>query len=879
MKKLKIVIFGTGAYYNNRKEANVLKDSQVVAFLDNDPKKQGVLFEGATIIPPQAVKKIEFDYIVLMSIFADEMRIQLQEEGIAKEKILTFLQYEILNENLTRKKIVIFGTGKYYDNRKDSVCFQRYDIVAFLDNDQDKQGSMLEGIPILKPDIVSKLEVDYIVLMSIYEGAMKKQLLDLNISESKIITYGELVEIYRKEYHNSGIIPEEILIETENWQPLVSIIVPNYNHEKYLRERLESIYQQTYSKFEVILLDDCSTDKSRNILEEFARKYPKRTRTVFNNKNSGHVFLQWNKGLKLAKGNLIWIAESDDYCDTNFLEVMVDKFRQESVMLAFAKSEFVSEGKVIWTLEEYLHDLPNYDWNTPFVATANEIVANAFSLKNIVPNASSAVFRNIGKISDSVVELWEKLKLCGDWIFYLSLIRGGCISYTPETTNYYRVHVKSTSKIVQKNFDYYREQEEVSKFICRNYKVDLKIFEKEREILKQHYRDNNGFDVEMVDSYYRLDEIKNELSKRKPNILMCEFSFGLGGGETYPLYLANELKNQGWTVTIFDFNMEGFDEQIRKMLDIGVPLVRIKHMEQLADLIKIYGGEIIHSHHASVDCTVSDCLYYNPKIDCKQVITLHGMYEAISKENCRKSIEKIKRTCKKYIYIADKNLIPFEQAGILAACKDYFIKLPNGLPRTSLSKMDREDFGIESEAFVLCLVSRALPEKGWKEAVEAVEYAQLFTSRPIHLILLGAGEMYEKLKERGNPKIHVLGRVNNTRDYFCMSDMGVLPTYFKGESYPLVIIDSLMCGKPVIATNIAEIKNQLTDERGNLAGELIELVDGYVDYKKIAEIILKVAEDEDYYKILCERTSSAAKKFDISVITREYGEIYGKLIE
>ncbi len=95
-------------------------------------------------------------------------------------------------------------------------------------------------------------------------------------------------------------------------EPFVSIIVPNYNHEKYLRQRLDSIYGQTYKNYEVILLDDCSSDDSRTILNEYRDRYPDRTRCEFNETNSGGVFRQWRKGISLAKGDYIWIAESDD---------------------------------------------------------------------------------------------------------------------------------------------------------------------------------------------------------------------------------------------------------------------------------------------------------------------------------------------------------------------------------------------------------------------------------------------------------------------------------------------------------------------------------------------------------------------------------------
>src|SRR5262249_13061332 len=100
--------------------------------------------------------------------------------------------------------------------------------------------------------------------------------------------------------------------------PKVSIIVPNFNHQQYLRQRPESIYTQ-YTNFEVILLDDASKDGSLKILKEFLERFPEKTICCFNEFNSGGVFHQWKRGLELATGRLVWIAESDDFCTTNFL--------------------------------------------------------------------------------------------------------------------------------------------------------------------------------------------------------------------------------------------------------------------------------------------------------------------------------------------------------------------------------------------------------------------------------------------------------------------------------------------------------------------------------------------------------------------------------
>jgi len=107
------------------------------------------------------------------------------------------------------------------------------------------------------------------------------------------------------------------------FRPKVSIIVPNFNHAAFLPERLASIYNQTYTNCEVILLDDCSQDESVSILRDYMERYPEKTISEFNAENSGGVFNQWKKGLGLATGELIWIAESDDFCTLNFLEEVV----------------------------------------------------------------------------------------------------------------------------------------------------------------------------------------------------------------------------------------------------------------------------------------------------------------------------------------------------------------------------------------------------------------------------------------------------------------------------------------------------------------------------------------------------------------------------
>lgn len=655
--------------------------------------------------------------------------------------------------------------------------------------------------------------------------------------------------------------------------PFVTVIVPNYNHALYLRERLDSIYNQTYQNFEVILLDDCSTDNSREILSEYAARYPDRTRCDFNKENIGHANLQWDKGIRQAKGKYIWIAESDDWCELDFLEKLLPKMEQQSVMIAFARSVFMTEGKKTWSTEEYLHDMP-FKWDKPFTMTGYEAVQKGFAIKNFIPNVSSAIFRNIGELPEEVMNIWKDIRLCGDWIFYLYLVKGGAFSYTNETTNYYRIHPASTSLKIQKTSEYYQESEIVSCYIARNYKINMSVFERTLQTLQNHYLSHHtGANPEDVSKWYRLDVIHEASRQRIPNILLCNFSMKIGGGEILPIHLANSLRKMGVPITFLDCRMEEYDEKVRGMLDPSVPLIELRTPLALRIAAKVFGIEVVHSHHGNVDKLVSELLRDG---GYKQIITLHGMYEAIETSDLISLLDNVTQTCDTFAYIAEKNLEPFKEYGYYNHC--HFVKVANGLVPGCPAPVPRSAFQVPDDAFLLCLVSRARFDKGWLEAVQAVILANKSSKRPIHLVMVGDGEAYKKVCEIESPYIHTVGARSNPRAYFAASDMGFLPSRFSGESFPLTVIESLMCGKPVLATNIGEIENQITLPDGRQAGVLFSLQEGKIPVEKVSQIICELASDPQKYYMLQSYTKEAAERFDIKNVAEKYIEIYRSAI-
>ena len=103
--------------------------------------------------------------------------------------------------------------------------------------------------------------------------------------------------------------------------PKVSVILPNYNYERYLSQRLLSVLRQTYRPYEVLFLDDCSTDESVGVAERILGSFDISFRIIRNTSNQG-TFKQWIRGIREARGDLVWIAEADDFCEEGFLEVL-----------------------------------------------------------------------------------------------------------------------------------------------------------------------------------------------------------------------------------------------------------------------------------------------------------------------------------------------------------------------------------------------------------------------------------------------------------------------------------------------------------------------------------------------------------------------------
>ncbi len=247
--------------------------------------------------------------------------------------------------------------------------------------------------------------------------------------------------------------------------PLVSIIVPNYNHKAYLPKRLQSIKDQTFKDYELLLLDDASTDGSAAYLKKFQAENP-HSRFIPNGKNSGSPFKQWNKGVAEAKGQYVWIAESDDYAEPNLLEELVTLLQKHpTVGIAYGQSYLVNEKDEI--LNSYAENLQfiyqTNTWESDFVEHGPEACRKWLLKHNPIPNASGILIRK--EAYEKVGGAQTNMNLNGDWFLYARILCEYDLGFTAEHLNYFRVHTQTQRAKARKNAWVYTELITINEYL------------------------------------------------------------------------------------------------------------------------------------------------------------------------------------------------------------------------------------------------------------------------------------------------------------------------------------------------------------------------------------------------------------------------------
>lgn len=260
----------------------------------------------------------------------------------------------------------------------------------------------------------------------------------------------------------------------------VSVILPNYNYSRYISSRIDEILAQTYPVSEIIILDDASTDDSREKIKQkvltLHKEHPEiKIKVLFNKENSGNVFMQWQKGIRLATSEYIWICELDDSAKPDLLSTAMRAFNDQNVVLSYVNSKMVNEtGRPI--IKDNLRKIKDAFRKNLFVF-------------NTIPNVSAAVFKNQPDLVTFLDEA-KQYGLSGDWLFYIKISQTGKIAYSRKILNIHRLHQKSVTKTTSMK-ERFTEMENIHQYVL-SHNLASKKTEKSIKNLEQKLKQNWG---------------------------------------------------------------------------------------------------------------------------------------------------------------------------------------------------------------------------------------------------------------------------------------------------------------------------------------------------------------------------------------------------
>lgn len=212
-----------------------------------------------------------------------------------------------------------------------------------------------------------------------------------------------------------------------SFDPLISVIIPCYNHQEFIEETVNSVMKSNHSEIEIIVVNDGSTDNSEQVITSLQQRYS--NLRYYYQQNAGPAAAR-NQGIKMAKGKYILPLDADDLISTEYIKEALQLLENDStIKLVYCEAEFFGEKKGKWHLKTFSHES---------LAKDNMIFCSAIYRK--------ADWKKVGGYDERMTWGWE------DWEFWISLLKnGGKVKKLPFVGFKYRIRKKSRRKSTNKD--------------------------------------------------------------------------------------------------------------------------------------------------------------------------------------------------------------------------------------------------------------------------------------------------------------------------------------------------------------------------------------------------------------------------------------------
>jgi glycosyltransferase involved in cell wall biosynthesis len=367
---------------------------------------------------------------------------------------------------------------------------------------------------------------------------------------------------------------------------------------------------------------------------------------------------------------------------------------------------------------------------------------------------------------------------------------------------------------------------------------------------------------------FRAEQQPQRLNSPWPfkTVFMAVHDYILGGGEIVAQRMANELAKH---CRVYMYNarpeLPADEDYLRHFSPEIILLPSTGRPEEFRSYVRLLDPDIVNSHVWWSEIVVYQAIHNLP---IPWFLITHGCHEtllhdpACDPRHAEYGVKVLSRA-DRVIYVADKNREILEKHPEIGAEK--YVKMLNGCVALPFTPKTRAESGIQEEDIVFCLVSRAIPEKGWDIGIECALRVTPPGGRKAHIILVGDGEMHGPLRNqyKDNPRVHFAGLSSNPLEWMSIADIGLLPTRYLVESQPLVIGEFITAGVPVVATDAGDIP-QLLCMDGIQTGLVCPLTkDRQVDQPVFLAAMHELVDNDALYTRLKANTRHVAPKFSI----------------
>ena len=385
-------------------------------------------------------------------------------------------------------------------------------------------------------------------------------------------------------------------------------------------------------------------------------------------------------------------------------------------------------------------------------------------------------------------------------------------------------------------------------------------------------------------------------------ILLLSETLCAGGAELFVVRLANALSKGGHDVMIAVMNGEmvhpgvtgridpavtvekAFQpakrslhraDRMLRALRIDLPLIHRMQRRWLDAIVRRWKPDVVHSHLVKADWLAA---VVKRRIGgFRHVLTVHGEQIAYTERSASPQMLQYERRLQETLGQADGiAVISDEQerhfGELYQVAGTAITRIYNGYekPAPDAGGPSRARLELPDDKIIFGMVSRGIPEKGWGEAIAAFECIRRDDSV---LVLLGEGPFFDQL-DKAPDGVILPGFTANPIEWIRHFDVGLLPSRYVGESLPTVIVEYLMCGVPVIASDIGEIGKMMRTSDGELAGVLIAGSDSRHIIGELADAMELLADDGVLRQRLATRAIAASQKFDMAVCIEHYERLY-----